>query len=192
MAETRSRTARSRPSTSYADYSDESDHNKSRSRRHSIGHELVHPLEPALRLRPSGAHPVASQQNRLSHGREHGSPNGHHGRRRRYSSSPTRIRSRSCDGVSQERRKRQHAIEAAIDAGVVEAFRLRDEPGSWIGRKGARVATAALGAASIDTVLVKDPSKHGTAKLAESAIGGLMVNRVWNGPRRELRRPGGR
>lgn len=81
-------------------------------------------------------------------------------------------------------------MEAAIVAGAVEAFRLRNEPGSWISRKGARVATAALGAASIDTVLVKDPSKHGTAKLAESAIGGLMVNRVWNGPRRELRRSG--
>jgi len=80
------------------------------------------------------------------------------------------------------------AARAAIDAGVVESVRLRREPGEWIGPKGARVATAALGAAVVDAVRDKDPDEHGTRNSVGSALGGLLANRLVNGPRKDLRR----
>lgn len=67
-------------------------------------------------------------------------------------------------------------------------MRVRKEPGSWTGAKGARVATAALGAAAVDAFVAKDPDKHGKRKTVESTIGGLLLNRMVNGPRRELRK----
>lgn len=67
---------------------------------------------------------------------------------------------------------------------------MRKEPGSWTGGKGARVATAALGAAAVDAFVVggKDPEKHGKRKSMEAALGGLVLNRLVNGGRKELRR----
>lgn len=47
----------------------------------------------------------------------------------------------------------QMAARAALEAGGVAAFRLRKEPGKWNGEKGAKVATAALGAAAIDAFI---------------------------------------
>lgn len=83
----------------------------------------------------------------------------------------------------------QQAAKSALDAAVVEVLRVRKEPGSWAGGKGARVATAALGAAAVDAFVGgKDPDKHGTRKTIESAIGGLLLNRVVNGPRGDLKR----
>jgi hypothetical protein len=79
------------------------------------------------------------------------------------------------------------AINAAIDAAVVEAFRLRGKPGKWTGSKGARVATAAASAAVIDTMLQKHSNKHSKRTMTEAIVGGLIVNRVVNGPRKELR-----
>ncbi|KAH8761636.1 hypothetical protein F5883DRAFT_126703 [Diaporthe sp. PMI_573] len=190
MPETTSGTSRRRLSADYSDEDLRSDHNdKPRSRRNSIGHELVDRLEDAIGLNPSGSCSLVGRRSRCSHRREYRFPHSRYGRRgpgRRvpYSPSPTRFGGRSRDDASKERRKREHAVEAAIDAGAVEAFRLRNESGSWTGRKGARVATAALGAAAIDTLLVNEPSRHGTVKVAESTIGGLVVNRVLNGPRR--------
>jgi hypothetical protein len=69
-------------------------------------------------------------------------------------------------------------------------MRVRKEPGKWTGGKGARVATAALGAAAVDALVAKDPDRHGKRKSVEAAIGGLLLNRVVNGPRRELRKEG--
>jgi hypothetical protein len=71
----------------------------------------------------------------------------------------------------------------------VEVARVRKEPGSWTGGKGARVATAALGAAAVDALVVgKNPEKHGKRKSMEAALGGLVLNRLVNGGRKELRR----
>jgi hypothetical protein len=47
----------------------------------------------------------------------------------------------------------QMAARAALEAGGATALRLRKEPGSWTGDKGAKVATAALGAAAIDAFI---------------------------------------
>ncbi|KAI1640671.1 hypothetical protein F4809DRAFT_400792 [Biscogniauxia mediterranea] len=53
----------------------------------------------------------------------------------------------------------QMAARAALEAGGLTAFRLRKEPGSWTGEKGAKIATAALGAAAIDAFIDKDPRR---------------------------------
>lgn len=108
-----------------------------------------------------------------------------------YSLSPTRSGSRTRSGHSrtdQESRRWEHAAKSAFDAAVVEATRLRNEPGSWTGGKGARVATAALGAAAVDALVAKDPDRHGARKAVESTIGGLLLNRVINGSRQDYRR----
>lgn len=84
-------------------------------------------------------------------------------------------------------RRVEHAVNAAIDAAAVEAFRLLREPGGWLGAKGVRVATAALGAAALDSVIVRDPGKHSKQTLAKSTIGGLLINRLANGSRKRQR-----
>ena len=99
----------------------------------------------------------------------------HHGRKRRDESEP------------QPQRKLEHAINAAIDAAAVEVFRLRKEPGEWIGAKGTRVATAAVGAAVLDAMHDGHPDRHGKWTLTKSILGGLVANRLLNGTRHDLR-----
>ena len=108
-------------------------------------------------------------------------------RSRRYSSSE-RSRSRSRGGGAKSKDKWEQAAKAAIVAGAVEAFRSRKAPGPWTGEKGQRIATAALGAAGIDSLVDKDPDKHGKRHVAESAIGGLLANRLANGSARSASR----
>lgn len=85
----------------------------------------------------------------------------------------------------------QHAAKAALDAAAIEAIRVRRHPGAWNGQKGARVATAALGAAATDTTAQKlrghSEDKHDKRHLFESVVGGLLANRVVNGPRNDLK-----
>ncbi|KAF2637023.1 hypothetical protein P280DRAFT_136673 [Massarina eburnea CBS 473.64] len=128
-------------------------------------------------------------KSRPRHDRDYDSDRyGHDERRsRRYSSgsrSPSRRGGKSTD-------KWEQAAKAAIVAGAVEAFRSRNAPGPWTGEKGQRIATAALGAAGIDSLVDKDPGRHGKRHVAESAIGGLLANRVANGPRSRSRGPRG-
>ncbi len=75
----------------------------------------------------------------------------------------------------------------AARAAAVEAFRLRKEPGSWSGAKGARVATVAIAAAGLDHHLQKNPNRSSRMAAIESTIGALVVNRLVNGPKRNLR-----
>jgi hypothetical protein len=82
-------------------------------------------------------------------------------------------------------------VEAAVKAGAAEAFRLRKEPGKWKGEKGGRVATAALSAGMIGAAAAAG-QRHddtGQKRLGSlgSAVGGLVVNRLVNGPRKEVR-----
>ncbi|KAK4207249.1 hypothetical protein QBC37DRAFT_380295 [Rhypophila decipiens] len=84
------------------------------------------------------------------------------------------------------------AIASAVDAAALEAFRLRKEPGGWTSaKKTTRIATAAISAAAIGSAMDdKHPGKEKKGELGTigSAIGGLLVNRVVNGSRKDNRR----
>ncbi|KAI0440231.1 hypothetical protein F4803DRAFT_485236 [Xylaria telfairii] len=68
---------------------------------------------------------------------------------------------------------------AAVAAGVVEAFRSRHDPD-----RAMRVATAAIGAAATDSALGGGRHDHKEKRhVVESALAGLVENRVINGPR---------
>jgi len=70
----------------------------------------------------------------------------------------------------------------------MEAFRLRNEPGTWTGKKAGRVATAALSAGVIGAATEHRGEEHAGKKGAlGAAVAGLAVNRLVNGPRREVR-----
>ncbi|KAH9905045.1 hypothetical protein F4778DRAFT_55391 [Xylariomycetidae sp. FL2044] len=110
-------------------------------------------------------------------------------RRRRGRSGPSsssgfrstmRDHSRMPDGVAATRW--QMAARAALEAGGVTAFRLRKEPGSWTGDKGAKIATAALGAAAIDAFIDKDPrhakSTGGMKGMAENALSAALASKL--------------
>ncbi|KAK0733206.1 hypothetical protein B0T26DRAFT_683119 [Lasiosphaeria miniovina] len=53
----------------------------------------------------------------------------------------------------------QQAAAAAFQAGSATAMNLRSQPGAWNGEKGARIATAALGAAAIDAFVHGDKDR---------------------------------
>jgi len=106
---------------------------------------------------------------------------------RRYSSDEyNRSKSRG-GGRRNTEKKWEQAAKAALVAGAVEAFRSRKEPGPWTGEKGQRIATAALGAAGIDSLVDKDPDRKSKRHVAEAAIGGLIANRLANGARSQSR-----
>jgi len=86
---------------------------------------------------------------------------------------------------SHEDRVRQ-VIESAVVAGTLEALRVRKQPGPWNGEKGIRVATAALSAAGIDGLISEDSDRKSKRHFAEAVIGGLLANRLANGPRHKL------
>ncbi|KAH6615295.1 hypothetical protein C7974DRAFT_62444 [Boeremia exigua] len=105
---------------------------------------------------------------------------------RRSSRYDSRSRSRDRNRKSE---KWEQAAKAALVAGAVEAFRSRKVPGAWTGAKGQRVATAALGAAGIDSLIDRNPEQHEKRHVAESALGGLLANRAVNGSRSRSRAP---
>lgn len=81
----------------------------------------------------------------------------------------------------------QQALKAAVIAGATVAMRNRKEPGSWTGEKGKRVLTAAISAGGIDGLVSKDPDKKGTRHTLEAVAGGLLSNKILNGPRDKSR-----
>ena len=54
----------------------------------------------------------------------------------------------------------QQAAMAAFQAGSMAALNMRSQPGAWNGEKGARVASAALGAAAMDAFSKKEKEKE--------------------------------
>ncbi|KAK4450030.1 hypothetical protein QBC34DRAFT_80303 [Podospora aff. communis PSN243] len=54
------------------------------------------------------------------------------------------------------------AGRTALEAGAVAALKLRDDPSPWLGTKGAKVVTAALSAAAVDTFMERrHPDRKG-------------------------------
>lgn len=109
-------------------------------------------------------------------------------RRDGSSRSSSSSRSRGGDDKHKSERKWAQAAQAALVAGAVEAFRSRNEPGPWTGDKGRRVATAALGAGGIGGLVGgRDPDQKSRRHLGEAVVGGLVANRLANGPRSKSR-----
>ncbi|KAK0708048.1 hypothetical protein B0H67DRAFT_648158 [Lasiosphaeris hirsuta] len=85
----------------------------------------------------------------------------------------------------------QQAAAAALQAGGLAAIQMRSQPGGWKGEKGARVASAALGAAAIDAFSKKDkgglgggrnePSRGRRSSGVEAvggALGGFLMDQL--------------
>lgn len=171
------------------------DHNPSRAR--SLGYDVDDRRGTAVALRPKDHHSDRGRAHSLdrrhrqsarSHHNHTNHHNQHHHRGRRDSPQPAlEVKDSKREDESRSNRKLQHAAKAAMDAAAVESFRLREAPGDWIGPRGVRVATAALGAAVVDGLRDRDPDKHHKRTLVESAIGGLLANRLVNGSRKDLK-----
>jgi hypothetical protein len=74
------------------------------------------------------------------------------------------------------------AARAAMQAGAMAATKLYEEPGPWIGAKGTKVVTTALGAAIVDTFIeqrkpeMKGGMRHKLTKQAATfALGNLVT-----------------
>ena len=86
----------------------------------------------------------------------------------------------------------QQAATAAFNAAALEAVRVRKQPGHWNGQKGARVATAALGAAVTDRAAGKlrdddDDEDNSKGNMIESTVGGLLAGRLVHGSKHNLK-----
>lgn len=140
---------------------------KKKSRRKSI-------VEGALSLAGLGAAAKASGGSRSRRGSD--------------DSRDTRARSRGGDRdrSPEGAAKYQQAAKAALMAGALEAFRVRNEPGGWGGEKAKRIFTAAAGAGGIDAVADRNPEKHSKRHILEAVVGGLAANRVVNGSRNNI------
>ncbi|KAI0849160.1 hypothetical protein F5Y00DRAFT_74554 [Daldinia vernicosa] len=134
--------------------SDESDYERDRGRRHRRSRASSYTQSPSP------------------------SPPRHRGRKSKSVSSDVRSSKVPKEVVAE---RWQMAARAALEAGGLTAFRLRNDPGSWTGDKGAKIATAALGAAAIDAFIDKDPRQaksKGVKGFAESTISSLIASKV--------------
>ena len=89
-------------------------------------------------------------------------------------------------GGNETSAKIQQAAQAALTAAAAEAWRSRKEPGGILDPvKARRILTAAAGAGGIDALADRHPDDHSKRNLGEGAIGGLLLNRLVNGSKKE-------
>ncbi|CAK7198762.1 hypothetical protein SEUCBS139899_001426 [Sporothrix eucalyptigena] len=103
-----------------------------------------------------------------------------------YSSSSSSSSSSSRRSSSTSR-ELKHIVTSAVTAGALEAFRLRKTPGKWTdSHKAGRIATVAIGAAVADTAMESNnpTGKHTRRHVVESAVAGLLTDRLVNGSRK--------
>jgi hypothetical protein len=124
-------------------------------------------------------------------------------RYRGMSPKPSASRTKSMPAKSKSTSKGKHssrsvgnevlgtAVKTALHTGAATAWGMRNDPGPWLGEKGTKVATAALGAALVDTFMTKKhPQKvggkrHGAMRqVAEVALNRGVVQSVAKGARR--------
>lgn len=92
---------------------------------------------------------------------------------------PPRERSKIEHAVEKYAMER-HAAEKAISTAVGAAYRIRNDQGLWLGKKGFKVATVATASATMDVLLDHDPKKHPLAHIAVTAIQKAVLNRIMN------------
>ncbi|KAI1169921.1 hypothetical protein F4777DRAFT_159126 [Nemania sp. FL0916] len=83
------------------------------------------------------------------------------------------------------------AAKAGLEAAGLAAFRLRKEPGGWSGDKAIQIATAALGAAAVETIVDKDPradKKRGFKGFIETAASSFIMGKLFEGAERRFGR----
>ncbi|KAH7147140.1 hypothetical protein B0J13DRAFT_553353, partial [Dactylonectria estremocensis] len=103
----------------------------------------------------------------------------HH--QRSHSMSPATATNTGCyreDYHPKGRSQGERAAEKAVGTAATAIFRVRNDPGSWFGEKGIKVATAAMVSASIDFLLGVDKNKHPFANIAVSMIQGAVMDYV--------------
>ncbi|KAH7190689.1 hypothetical protein BKA60DRAFT_472156 [Fusarium oxysporum] len=83
--------------------------------------------------------------------------------------------------AKKKRSKSEHAVGKGIGTGAELAFQIRNDRGSWVGKKGAKVVSAAITSAAIDFLLGTDPKKHPLAHIAVSMVQGVVTNSIANG-----------
>ncbi|KAI0974057.1 hypothetical protein F4678DRAFT_424450 [Xylaria arbuscula] len=152
-----------------------SSHSGHRQRHHNTRAYDYYDEGPPRRSRYDGYYPQddgyyddaspRSQRHRSAHSERHRDERrGHHHKRSSSSHSGPNLK---------------EAAGAAVAAGVVEAWRSRHDVD-----RATRVATAAIGAAATDSALGGSSSRKDKRHVVESALAGLVENRVINGPRR--------
>ena len=99
------------------------------------------------------------------------------GRRRRQQQQQRRPRSRARRRSSDSGPNWKQATEAAVGAALIEGWHARHTAD-----RNTRVATAAAGAAAIDLAIGHEHDRKNKRHALESTIGGLMIDRVVNGP----------
>jgi len=97
----------------------------------------------------------------------------------------------SSRGDDPDRKKKQmQALQAAITAAAVEAYRSRKEPGGFTAQKLMRIAGAAIAAGGLDAIVDKNPNSGSLRHIAEAVVGGLATSKTV-GPSIRHRREGG-
>ncbi|KAL6694259.1 hypothetical protein J3F84DRAFT_378988 [Trichoderma pleuroticola] len=85
---------------------------------------------------------------------------------------------------SRTRARSEHRLvevaTAALTAGVTEAIRARHDP-----ERSRRAVTAAVSAAAMDALVSKDDDRKRGRHIVESAVGGMIVDRLANGRSRK-------
>ncbi|KAH7393764.1 hypothetical protein BKA64DRAFT_677003 [Cadophora sp. MPI-SDFR-AT-0126] len=98
--------------------------------------------------------------------------------RNSHSISPERATKHLEGPTSRRRGKNDRAAETAISAAAKAAFRVRNDPGHWIGEKGLKVAGVAASAATISAVLDTNPHKHSLQHIAVEMIQGVVMDQI--------------
>ncbi|KAH7137382.1 hypothetical protein B0J13DRAFT_528017 [Dactylonectria estremocensis] len=80
-----------------------------------------------------------------------------------------------------KRSQSESAKEKAISTAAVAVFRIRNEPGSWAGEKGLKVAAATMAAASMAILLDVDKKKHPLAHIAVKMMEKGVVDNILGG-----------
>ncbi|OAL69661.1 hypothetical protein A7D00_6375 [Trichophyton violaceum] len=82
----------------------------------------------------------------------------------------------------------QNTITAALTAGVLEAYRARNDPGEWTGEKGKRVLAAVASAGGTEKVLDRGGASKSTKRhIIESTLAGLASSHLVGGESRRHR-----